>query len=240
MKKLLAIFFCLTNLFVCAQFKINREKYKQYNIGLKYFTFNPFGLAEPQIAIGGGFGNRFTKRSEYFAELSFVSKTPFYNTDVSKLNGFRLIGQYRYHFLQRWKPLINLGEITRWSREKAARQHPFVAIEFRLKKYNFPGKNNFINNSITDTLYNYSYDARAISIGGALIGGNIFNFSNRWKLETTVGLGGKQKFVMFKNIPDGYELKKERRAGFSFPPIYEESANLYVQFAIRLRYMIGI
>jgi hypothetical protein len=240
MKKSLFIFFCLTNLFASAQLKKNKDKYKKYNIGVKYVTFNPFGFAEPQIAIGGGFGNRFTKRSEYFTEFSFVSKTPFYNTDVAKLNGFRLIGQYRYHFLQRWRPLINLGEITRWSREKAARQHPFIALEFRLKKYNFPGSNTFINKNILDTLYNYSYDARAISIGGALIGGNTFNFSNRWKLETTVGLGGKQKLVTFKNIADGYELKKERRGGFGPLPVYEEFASLYVQFAIRLRYMIGI
>ena len=205
----------------------------------KYFSFNPLALAEPHLAMGGGFGNRFSKRSEYFTELSYVAKQPFYHYTAQKsLNGLRFIAQYRYHFLQQWRPLINMGERRR---SRRASHNPFVGVEFRIKPFNFSANKTFVRDNPADTLSNFLYKANAVSLGGALIFGETINLSadERWKLEFTIGIGGKVKIINYKNIPDGYKpFLLEGGWGFASPGAAEAVGLPYFPCALRLRYVI--
>ncbi len=229
---LLLFFFFLTR----AQGILREDRFSQEG---KYISINPFGFAEPHLAIGAGFGNRFTDRSEYFVELSFVSKHPFYDNRLqNKLHGFRLIGQYRYHFLQRWRPLINLGTVIR---SINASRNPFIGLEFRLKPYNFSANRTFVNNNTGDTLRELLYDANAVSIGGALVFGETYNISSngRWKLEFSIGIGGKIKFVKYKKIPEGYKpVLLNRHFGLTTPGMDEPIGTPNFPCALRLRYAI--
>jgi hypothetical protein len=197
----------------------------------KYLSLNPFALAEPHITVGLGFGNRFSARSEYFTELGYNGKSPFYKDIVDKMNGFRLITQYRYHFLQQWKPLLGL-EMHR----NRGDYNPFVSVEFRLKQYSFSYKHSFVNEVSTDTLKNFSYNASASVYGGALLFGQSYNLSadKNWKLEVTVGIGGRQKIVRFKNLPAGYKPVEIRAIDIKPPAIYETTGLPYFPIALRV------
>jgi hypothetical protein len=206
----------------------------------KYISINPFSIAEPQFAIGPSFGSRFTERSEYFLEMAYVGKTPFYKNytrDFERLSGARLIVQYRYHFLQQWKPLINFGFNNRRRREE---QQPFIGIEFRMKPISFAADGNFINAATNDTLSGYSFSANAFTYGGALIFGNTFNLSRneKWKLEFTAGIGAKQRNVKLKTVPPGYKVLPLERVAFRSPRLYEETGTVLIPLAIRLRYVL--
>ena len=236
MKKYLLLLFCFFSLLIHAQIKFTKTKNNRIVQSEKYLSFNPFGLAEPQLAIGFGFGNRFSSRSEYFSELSYIFKTPFYSYDANDLRGFRLIAQYRYHFLQQWKPLIDLGMK---SNERRARYSPFIAAEFRLKSFGFSGKNNFVNTSTHDTLSLFSYSANAVSIGGAVIFGSSYKLNARLKLEITAGIGAKQKLINYKNLAKGYEVMWQRRPDSLGPPDIDEAVGMpYFPCTIRIRYAI--
>jgi len=136
LKKNLVIFFCLLNLFAAAQSKQHKTAVQGLTKSEKYFSFNPLGLAEPQMAIGAGFGCRFSGRSEYFTELSYLLKTPFYSYQANSLKGFRFLGQYRYHLQKR----------NNW----------FIGAEFRLKMYEFTGNNTFVINTSMDKVKSVS------------------------------------------------------------------------------------
>jgi hypothetical protein len=238
MKNTLVIYLCLITFFVDAQIKKDKEQLHRFTRTEKYFSFNPFGLIEPQVAIGIGYGNRFSERSEYFTELSYVGNNYIYGDLLSSLNGARLLLQYRYHLLQQWKPLFNLH--LRY-REKKRREQPFVAAEFRLKFFDFSDRNTFINNATHDTLHNVPYAASVISIGGAIVFGSTYKISanGKWWLEATLGIGAKQKFVHFKTVPDNYTIPKFYSKDFGFiPQIYEAVGMPYVPGTIRLRYII--
>jgi hypothetical protein len=233
---LLLAFFC---------FKINAQQIKskssnrRFTAKERYFTFNPLALAEPQIAIGAGFGNRFSERSEYFTELSYIAKHPFYDMQEKSLHGFRFLAQYRYHFLQQWRPLINLGVRNR---ERKARLNPFVGLEFRLKPFNFTDTRTFIKSTPPDTLNSFLYKANAVSIGGAILFGETYNISSngKWKLEVTAGIGGKVKIIKYKNLPAGYEPLFVQ-GGFGLkPPANDEAVGMpYFPFCIRLKYIVN-
>ncbi len=207
--------------------------------GKQYYSFNTLGWVEPHFAIGMGIGNRFTERTEYFTELSYVGKTPFFKLDgFQSLHGFRFLAQYRYHLLQRWKPILDLGLLTA---EAKAKHSPFVGLEFRWKYYRFTSTNYFINSTTHDTLSKYPYVADANSVGGALVFGYTFKLSknNKWQLELTAGIGAKQKFVQFKNLPPGYELKIGRKPDVLGPPYIEEAVGMpYIPATARLRYLL--
>jgi hypothetical protein len=232
---LLLAFFC---------FKINAQQIKskssnrRFTATERYFTFNPLALAEPQIAIGAGFGNRFSERSEYFTELSYIAKTPFYDYQANSLHGFRFLSQYRYHFFGTGKPLINLG----LRKERNTKHNRFIGAEFRLKMYNFSGNNTFVNNTSNDTLRSISYNANAISLGGAILFGRAYNISKNgnWKIEITAGIGAKQKLVNFKGILKDYEIIIQRKPdGLAPPYIYEAVGMPYFPCSIRLKYIIN-
>jgi hypothetical protein len=198
-------------------------------------------VAEPMFAIGPSYGCRFSERSECFFEVAYVSKSPFYDwQDISRLHGARMLAQYRYHFLQQWKPLINFGTRNRRRRE---RQQPFIAAEFRYKAFSFSSKGNFVNPSIRDTLYGVSFNANTNTLGGALIFGSTFNLSadEKWKLELTAGMGCKQRFVKLKTLPAGYQVYRDLfpKDGPTIPLLQEEAGFPYFPFAVRLRYVIN-
>ncbi|MGZ3940342.1 MAG: hypothetical protein ACXVBK_16335 [Flavisolibacter sp.] len=199
----------------------------------KYLSLNPFGLAEGNMAIGAGFGNRLTSRSEYFSELSYLSKSALYDY-VHSLQGFRLIGQYRFHFL------VHEASHPGEERKRDNTQF-FVGLEFRLKQYNFSNNASFIRVSTHDTLSNYEYDAKATCLAGAIIFGTCFDLSanGKWQFEFTAGIGGKSKIVHFKNLPQGFELFviPPREWGY-VPPIAESKNTVYMPSAIRIRYRI--
>jgi hypothetical protein len=225
-----------------AQIKNDQPKIHKYSGNEKYFSFNPLALAELQIAISAGFGNRFTERSEYFTELSYIAKHPLYDMPEKRLHGFRFLAQYRYHFLQRWRPLINLGNFTKRNKERNARNNPFIGVEFRLKPFNFSATNTFIRRTPADTLNKFLYNANAVSVGGAILFGETYNISanGKLKIEITFGIGGKHKFVKFKNIPNGYQLPQFEPVEWNFiPEIYESIAMPYFPSTIRLRYLIN-
>lgn len=203
----------------------------------QYLTFNPLGLAEPQLTAGIGFGNRFTRRSEYFTELSYIGKHPSYGFAMAYLHGMRFIAQYRYHFLQQWKPLLKVG-IKR--QERAARIQPFIAAEFRIKPFNFSAKNSFVRKNPADTLNDFAYEANALSVGGAIVFGSTYNISanGRWKIELTAGIGAKQKFVRYKNVPAGYERYTIKRIDLGAPQPDEAIGLPYFPFCMRIKYMI--
>lgn len=213
-----------------------------------YFSFAPLAVLEPHLTLGASFGQRLTNRSEYFAELSYVAKTFIYNQRGRqsnaysyKLNGARMIVQYRYHFLQRWRPIINLGQ---GGRKKAIGKkiQPFMGVEFRYKPYNFSSTGDFINQSIADTLLGIAFIAHDDVLGGALIFGNTFNLTKdkRWKLELTFGIGAKQRFVKFISLPKGYIIYRSfiPKDGPIIPPPQEETGAPYFPISIRLRYCI--
>jgi hypothetical protein len=206
----------------------------------KYISLNLFSVAEPQFAFGPSFGIRFTERSEIFAEAAYVAKTPFYKNDwedYSYLRGARVILQYRYHFLQQWRPLFNFGLRNRRIR---SRHQPFMGVEFRVKPIFFSTSASFVNQSTNDTLYNYVFKANAFTYGGALIFGNTFNLSRdeKWKLEFTLGIGAKQRVINKTTIPEGYKRPQLERAPFQRPPLYEELGTILIPCAIRLRLVL--
>jgi hypothetical protein len=232
----------LTLLFALQSFsQITKNKLsKGFDEKEKYFSINPFSVAEPQFTLGPSFGCRFTERSEYFFELAYVTKTPFLNwgENINKLRGARLIAQYRYHFLQQWKPLINFG--TAFSKRKE-RQQPFIALEFRAKPFSFSSTGSFVNKAINDTLSGYSFKANGLIYGGALVFGRTLNLSadEKWKLEVTIGIGAKQRNIKFKNLPGGYvAIPKQAVEWFYQPYFHEEVGGVLVPLALRLRYTI--
>ncbi|MGQ0740326.1 MAG: hypothetical protein ACT4OJ_14840 [Bacteroidota bacterium] len=221
-----------------AQFSKNKFG-NSFDVKETYFSLNPFSVAEPQFAFGPSFGQRLTERSEYFIEAAYVGKTPFYKNDwqdYNMLRGARFIFQYRYHFLQQWRPLINFGEAFR---SRRSRHHPFVGLEFRIKPISFSTTGSFVNAATRDTLQSYPFKANAFTYGGAVIFGNTFNLSSdgQWRLEFTAGIGAKQRNVNLKTVPDGYKTLVSQRLAFQAHSLYEEQGTVLVPLAVRLRYL---
>jgi hypothetical protein len=159
MKKYFTVVFCLINLVVHAQTILTKAESKK-NVTGKYFTFNPLGLVEPHLTVGLGFGNKVTKRSGYFTEFSYLTNGALIKNIAAKINGYRFIAQYRYHF-------------TGYNFIKSTES--FAAIEFRLKRYNFPeSQGTFVNASSRDTLKVKDYNAQITSYGGTLIIGGTY------------------------------------------------------------------
>jgi hypothetical protein len=211
------------------QRKIEREK-------TKFFTVNPFSMAEPQFAFGVGFGNRVTKRSGYFTEVSYVAKTPFYGAKLVSLNGYRLIAQYRYYLLREDRRSYFLHK-------RKQRMKGFIGVELRLKQYNFSDTTSYSFNisrpGLNSTpVYGYLYKANAFKMAGAIIVGEEIEISDRLKIDFTMGIGLGHKQVKFNNIPDGYEtIINERKFDWGIPKIYENHLQPTFIYALRLKYM---
>lgn len=234
------LFIFFTFSFSCFSQSIEDNIISEFQGKEKYFSMNFFSMAEPQFALGPSFGARISERSEFFAEAAYVAKSPFYNNswnDVEKLTGARVIIQYRYHFLQQWKPWFNFRKKSKLLR---SRHQPFIGFEFRIKPVSFSTKGSFVNKTIQDTLFNYPFNANAFTFGGALIFGNTFNLSsdNKWKLEVTFGIGAKHKLVNFKTVPQNYIPFYNDRIAFQVPLLYEEIGSAIFPCAIRIRYIL--
>ena len=234
--------FCFINLSGTAQAKKSQKISNDAILIGKYLCFNPFGLLESQMAIGAGAGSRFSERSEVFAELSYLGNHPFYKyTTLNFYHGARLLAQYRYHFLQRWKPLINLGRFTKAQREAARKRQDFIGLEFRFKPARFSAYGTFINTAIPDTLNKFNYIANLQSIGGAIIFGSTYKLSanGNLMLEITAGIGARQKFVQYKNVPEGYKVSLPPPREWNFIPEINDPVGVpYLPCTIRLRYNI--
>lgn len=205
----------------------------------KYLAVNFLSLTEPQLTFGPAFGYRFTERSEVFAEAAWVTRSPVYNwQEVEKMNGARFIMQYRYHWQGRARPLINF-HLAR--RRFTSEREPFLAVEFRYKPYSFSSAATFVKSSTNDTLGNHPYRANATVIGGGLLLGHTTNLSGNenLQLEFTAGMGGKYRFIRFRDLPEGYAPLILRKVDFSYPQLPEEAASVYFVFAIRLRYVFN-
>jgi hypothetical protein len=219
----LAILFLIDVMPLSAQ---KQYKNKQLSPVQRGFTFNPLALAEPQAAASLGFYNKQTPHSGYFTELSYVFKAPFYGGADPVTGGFRWLLQYRYY------------------PEKKGKSSFFWGVEFRLKGYGFTGKNTFVNKAVADTIRKYNYKANAASVGGAILLGTSFNLSknNQWQLEVTAGIGAKQKFIKYKNLPNGYELYEPPDKSYPDilrPPEIDEAVGMpYFPIAFRICYQI--
>src|SRR6476469_2515039 len=130
MRTLVLLLSIVTCLQLSAQQIIGDHRKGKFNCE-RYISLNPFSLLEGEMAIGAGFSNRFTRRSEYFTELSYLVKNPMYEF-VNSLHGFKVIGQYRYHYVPRV--------------EREGAEH-FAGVEVRLKQYYFADTLAFINAS---------------------------------------------------------------------------------------------
>lgn len=242
MKRILLLYFFLASNAALSQ----KIKSTILNNGFKptgkYLCFNPLGLLEPQITIGFGAGTRITPRSEFFTEVAYLGRNPVYKYDELKFyHGVRLLMQYRYHFLQQWRPIINLGRFTEYQRERRRRNQFFMGVEFRIKPVNFSAYNNFENKTTAATLDKFQYKANSLSLGGAILFGETYRLSKNenWLLELTAGIGAKQKSVKYKNIPAGYSVIPRVIREMDFIPRVDEPAGMpYLPATIRLRYLI--
>lgn len=221
-KFFILFFICFSSICSFAQTKkINDNKKSE-----KYITLNPLGFVEPQMAIGLGFENRFAERSSYFTEISFITRNPIELLVGNNKSGFRFIGQYRYHFLN----LISRKNIE-----------SFASLEFRLKRVKLIGATGtFVNSSTKDTINTRFDNADVTQVGGTLIWGGNTQISDKIILETTIGVGLKQRIVNFSGVPNGYKYlnTKKQGIGFGLPSSYKVGTIVFPQFSIRLKYLL--
>lgn len=220
-------YFTFSGIFLCITVQLFSQPSGKLNKRLpspqKTITCNIFGIAEPQAAIGIGLDNIITQRSGYFTEMSYIFKAPFYKAPDDITGGYRFIAQYRYYL--------------KWNKN----WHYFLGPEFRIKQYGFKGIIPTININ-TGSYKNLPYRANAFSIGGAFLAGLSFPLSKnkKWQGEMTLGIGAKQKFVKFKNIPEEYKINTEtRHDGLRPPAVYEAVGMPYFPIAIRLKYLLN-
>jgi hypothetical protein len=147
-------------------------------------SINPFGVLEPQSALGAGIGYRINKSYEIWMESSFLTRvSPGLYDHIS---GFRQILQGKYFFDPK-------GPF-------------FVAAEARYKFFSLGDKGMFYNPVSHDTLSNVSYRSRHYFFGGALQFGGRFLLSSKGNLlvEIIAGFGVKQKTRVGDRSPAGY------------------------------------
>ena len=153
-----------------------------------YLSFNPHSVLEPeQGAVGLGAGYRINKRFEIWNEINYLYKGFFQDPDKFKnLQGFRNITSLKYYYNNK--------------------HGFFVGIEFRIKKYSFDDKDNFINEQINDTLFNYPYRPSHTLIGGAVFWGKRFKLTanGKFEMEGNIGVGIKQRIIYRQRLPEGY------------------------------------
>jgi hypothetical protein len=187
-----------------------------------YLSLNPLAITEPKVAaiLGLGVSYRFNNRYELQNEISIL-KDPIYRGNNTKMQGFRNIFTFKYTYGNNF----------------------YVAIENRIKQYTFTSTNNFYNATTKDTLIGFTHKAKHTIFGFALVFGKRINLSanNKWQMETSIGLGGRQRTIDRKGIPNGFVYNKifYPKDGISFDRYYEtNSFTLYVPAAIRFFYKL--
>lgn len=201
-----------------------------------YVSMNLLSAAEPQLPLGASFGARLTDRTELFTEASYVTLSPFWDQKTpDRLRGARLILQYRYHFLQQWKPIFGFRQGNR------SRHQPFAGIEFRWKPVSFQSTGTIVHTGNTDTISGFPIRGRATTLGFAFIMGQTFQLSSNgnWQLELTAGVGGKERKARLSNLPPGYQtISAVKREWLYIPPIEASASAVCFPLALRLRYRI--
>lgn len=209
MKKLL--FFLLP--VICLYTKSTAQtNYPYVSIG-----FNPLSPAESMSSIGPCVSYRVSPTLELWGETSFIFHNLYSDNSWKNLRGYRFIFQPRFY----------TGKNKTF----------FIAPEFRLKQYSYNNSLTFLNKTTADTLRNYPHKASQVLIGGAFILGSQFSLSSKHNffIEITAGVGGKQRYIDRKNIPDGYKYYVQP-GGFGLAPHYEwdNDGTAYFVFGFRL------
>ena len=168
-------------------------------------------------SVGPSVSYRFSPRVELWSEASFIFKNLYANDYWKNLKGFRFIFQ----------PRIYLNKTGTF----------FMTPEFRIKQFSYNSSLTFINKTTTDTLWDYSHESSQVLIGGGLVFGHQFALSKQHNffMEITFGVGGKQRYIQRKNIPQGYQYYPET-GGFGLRPHYEwnNDGTGYFPFGLRL------
>lgn len=198
---------CLSRAF-CQTYK------KGWSLGV-----NPLSLAESQLSLGPCAGYRFNERLGLWSEASFIFANSYMPEEWKSMKGLRFILQGRYYL--------------------AGRKKFFLAPEFRIKSFSFNNRLTFVNDHSFDTLSNFSFREKQVLAGGALVIGRQIRISRNGKLflETTFGIGGKQRFITRKNVPEGYKADLRRGVDGGLSPNYEYELNGTVYFPASCRIM---
>jgi hypothetical protein len=186
-------------------------------------SFNAFGLAEPQMAIGVGVGYQVTNCWQVWLESSALAQ--FYQKPAqSCLGGVRETLAMKFYF--------------------GPRQVVFFAAEFRWKQVYYHDVANFENPVTMVDLKNYTYKLENIIFGGAVwFGGRIrISENHRWRLEPSIGLGLKSRTVVWQGVPWGFGYEHagvhDNIDPFPTSPRVSTPATFYVPASVRLVYVL--
>ena len=185
-----------------------------------YISFNPHSILEPEEgAVGLGAGYRISRRFEIWDETNYLYKGFITGSDKFKnLQGFRNIVSFKYYYNNKYGF--------------------FAGAEFRIKKYSFDSRDNFVNLQTNDTLLNYSYKTEQILIGGGAFWGKRFKLTanGKFEMEGNIGLGIKQRYIHRKNTPTGYDRIVYRAVDSFRPSTDDEEGQPYFPAIFRFIY----
>jgi hypothetical protein len=182
-------------------------------------SFNPWGLLEPQAAIGAGIGYRLRDNLEIWSETSFLTRG--FPDGYDHTSGIRQILQLKYFF--------------------GKNRDFFVAGEVRYKSFTTDYRDNFYDQTTRDTL-SFSHRSRYYFFGAGLQLGGRFRLgkSDHFFLELTGGLGVKQKTIIRYGVPSGYTYLPIRSIDINAAELMNRpGAALYLPGSMRLIYSFG-
>ena len=221
MKRTLLIFLLFVSAVCIAQ---KKDKHSFRGSERKFAVFmNTFSLLEPQqAAIGAGINYKFVRRWDASLELNYLFDGFVQSADDYNSNGCRAIFTTK-HF----------------SRSGVF----FYGLDARIKYFSFIDKRDFVNPTISDTLFNFKHDASNRLLGVAGIVGVRLPISKnkRWAFEINTGLGTKYRYVKRNGIPAGYKYYRNDefvRKHYNFTANQDISSddNIYFPSAIRVMY----
>lgn len=163
---------------------------------------NPFSPVESLSSLGPSASLRVSPGFELWAEGSFIFHNLYGIANWDRVRGYRFIFQ----------PRLFMGAERRF----------FLAPELRIKRFSYGVSLPFINETTADTLYGFYHKARQFQIGGALVMGvrTVLSEKHRLYMETTAGVGGRQRFIRRIGIPSGYAYTPVTN-GWGLSPHYE-------------------
>ncbi len=183
--------------------------------------FNPLGIAESQLFVGPTASYRFAPKYEVWTEIGAILRNNYMPKEWTNMQGFWFILQGR--------------------RLSHPNKNSFIGVEFRLKNFSSDDSRDFINDNLSDTLYNKPYRQNQTILGGAVVLGskNYLNKAHTLYLENTIGFGVKQRFTKAQNIPPGYEFTKPVEGGPGLSIRYDDVALPYITLGLRLMWALG-
>ena len=183
--------------------------------------FNPLGIAESQLFVGPTVSVQFSPKYEVWTEIGAILRNNYMPKEWTSMRGFRFILQGR--------------------RLSHPNKKSFIGVEFRLKNFSSNDVRNFVNENLSDTLFNHPYRQNQTILGGAVVLGakHYLDKSHRLFLENTVGFGIKQRFTKAQNIPLGYKFPKPPEGGPGLSINYDDVALPYISLGLRLMWTLG-